>query len=229
MSLERIGERVGRSPSTISYHLKKHGLEPVNKQRHASRGPIPKGALQTLVDEGLSLQEIATEVDRSIAAVRYWLQKYSLMRVAGSRRRRQAQEAKEAGLKQTMLECSQHGLAEFVLENRGSYRCMRCRQERVAEWRRRVKRRLVDEAGGGCAICGYSRCVAALHFHHLDPTQKLFALSREGVTRSFAEAQAEAAKCVLLCSNCHAEVEAGLAQAPGGRAPPPGFEPGLLD
>jgi hypothetical protein len=29
-----------------------------------------------------------------------------------------------------------------------------------------------------------------------------------GITRSLARLRAEAAKCVLLCANCHAEVEA---------------------
>jgi hypothetical protein len=36
----------------------------------------------------------------------------------------------------------------------------------------------------------------------------------EGVTRSRAEARAEARKCVLLCANCHAEVEAGYRSLP---------------
>jgi hypothetical protein len=52
------------------------------------------------------------------------------------------------------------------------------------------------------------------HFHHVDPGEKAFAFSRHGVTRSLAAARAEAAKCVLLCSNCHAEVEAGTAKLP---------------
>ena len=51
----------------------------------------------------------------------------------------------------------------------------------------------------------------ALHFHHVDPTAKAFALSRDGLARSLGEARAEVAKCVLLCANCHAEVEAGVA------------------
>jgi hypothetical protein len=34
------------------------------------------------------------------------------------------------------------------------------------------------------------------------------------VTRALAKAREEAAKCVLLCANCHAEVEAGIAQLP---------------
>lgn len=113
-----------------------------------------------------------------------------------------------------VLECEHHGSTRFVLERRGYFRCIQCRKERVSEWRRNVKRRLVEEAGGACVICGYNRCIAALHFHHLDPGTKSFALSREGVTRSFAEAQAEAHKCALLCLNCHAEVESGLTQVP---------------
>jgi hypothetical protein len=35
-------------------------------------------------------------------------------------------------------------------------------------------------------------------------------LSRRGVTRALVEAREEARKCVLLCANCHAEVEAGV-------------------
>ena len=81
-------------------------------------------------------------------------------------------------------------------------------------WRRKVKRILVEEAGGACAVCGYSRFDAALQFHHVDPTEKSFALSREGVTRSLARARAEAQKCVLLCANCHAEVEGGFVELP---------------
>jgi len=212
--LERIAARVGKHPSTVGYHLKKHGLQAVNHQRHAGKGGLTRERLEPLVADGLSLQEIADELDRSIATVRYWLKRHGLSRAAGNRRRRQAQRAREAGLKYAILECKHHGMTRFILETRGSFRCMRCRKERVSEWRRRVKRRLVEQAGGACAICGYSACVAALHFHHLDPAQKLFALSREGVTRSFAEARAEARKCVLLCSNCHAEVETGMTELP---------------
>jgi hypothetical protein len=77
-----------------------------------------------------------------------------------------------------------------------------------------VKLILVEEAGGARLGCGYDTCVAALQFHHIDPATKEFALSAEGVTRSLARARAEAAKCVLLCANCHAEVEAGVRPIP---------------
>jgi hypothetical protein len=67
---------------------------------------------------------------------------------------------------------------------------------------------------GGCLICGYDRCIAALQFHHVDPREKSFHVSRDGVSLSLERAREEARKCVLLCSNCHAEVEAGFTSLP---------------
>ena len=79
---------------------------------------------------------------------------------------------------------------------------------------------LVEEAGGRCALCGYARCIGALHFHHVDPQTKSFGLSSRGFARSLAAARREAAKCVLLCANCHAEVESGVARGrPDTRSP----------
>jgi len=77
-----------------------------------------------------------------------------------------------------------------------------------------VKQALILEAGGGCVLCGYDRYQGALQFHHLDPSTKEFALSREGVTIAIDRSRAEAQKCVLLCANCHAEVEGGVASLP---------------
>lgn len=69
---------------------------------------------------------------------------------------------------------------------------------------------LVEEAGGRCVVCGYDRYVGALEFHHTDPTQKRLTMSTDGAALGLDAARAEAAKCVLLCSNCHAEVEGGF-------------------
>jgi deoxycytidylate deaminase len=88
---------------------------------------------------------------------------------------------------------------------------VKCRAEAVTKRRRLVKATLVADAGGRCVLCGYASTPAALQFHHLDPSIKAFHLSHGGVSRSLAAARAEADKCVLLCANCHAEVEAGVA------------------
>jgi len=73
---------------------------------------------------------------------------------------------------------------------------------------------LVAEAGGKCALCGYARHSAALQFHHLDPATKSFGLGVRGITRSIEKLRAEAAKCMLLCANCHAELEVGAIELP---------------
>src|SRR5205807_8209015 len=111
---------------------------------------------------------------------------------------------------------------EHVLEGRGYYRCTRCRTDAVARRRRRMKSILVTEAGGCCCLCGYDRSMRALHFHHLDPSLKRHAINARGVALALETLRAEAQKCVLLCSNCHAEVEDGLVSSPERAHSPPG-------
>jgi transposase len=214
LSLEQIGKRLGRHPSTISYHLKKHGLRPVNQQRHLQRGPIPERELRELHARGASLREIANAFDRGVNTVRYWINRYGLGPTAGGLRRAAIKKARLEGSRDVELECLRHGQAPHVIEKSGRVRCKRCRSNAVSEARRRIKRILVEEAGGACLICGYDRCIAALEFHHRDREKKLFALSRKGATRSLEAARAEARKCILLCSNCHTEVENGVTRIP---------------
>ncbi len=82
----------------------------------------------------------------------------------------------------------------------------------VVQFRQRRKRWAVEAFGGKCGICGYSKCVEALEFHHIDPTQKDFTLTASVANRQvFVE---ELRKCVCLCSNCHREVHSGVAKIP---------------
>lgn len=64
---------------------------------------------------------------------------------------------------------------------------------------------IVDYLGGKCSNCGYNKCVAALDAHHIDPSNKSFALSHRGLTKSWDRIKEEANKCRLLCANCHRE------------------------
>jgi Helix-turn-helix domain len=207
MSLEAIGELAGRHPSTVSYWLKKHGLRAAGSEKHSQRGPLCQEGLKALVDSGATLAEIAVRLDRNIDSVRYWLDRHQI-RLRNSRGPR---PRLGDGAKTAMFECRRHGVTEFTLEGRGNYRCKQCRSRAVVNRRRTIKERLVKEAGGACALCGYGRWVGALQFHHLDPSRKEFSISRRGHSRSLARSRAEARKCVLLCANCHAEVEGGFA------------------
>lgn len=63
---------------------------------------------------------------------------------------------------------------------------------------------LIAQKGGGCSICGYNKCPAALEFHHKDPNEKEFQINKRWSMSKEAILK-EIDKCVLLCSNCHRE------------------------
>lgn len=227
LSLREIGERVGKDHTTVGYWLKKYGLKAVYHDRYAPRGGIPAEVLEALVAAQIPVREMARELDRSDSTVRYWLDKYRLELPVRPGRRGIVRRAIEAGIEELPMECVRHGMTDHVLARPGRYLCRRCRSEAVARRRRRVKEILVREAGGQCQLCGYDRSIFALHFHHRDPKSKSFGLAQRGITRAIRQVREEAAKCVLLCANCHAEVEWGDATLPRAAArvshdePPP--------
>ena len=213
LSVEKIAERFDRHPTTVSYWMRRHGLQAVNRDKYAAKGGIERELLEALVRSGASIGEIAVEVGRSKGTVRHWLTRYGL-RTAAARRAVAAGEARGNGVLAIRRACPRHGETEFVLEGRGYYRCKRCRAEGVASHRRRLKLELVKEAGGRCRICGYRRCISSLEFHHLEAADKRLGVSAGGLTLSLETLRSEVRKCVLLCSNCHAEVEAGVTALP---------------
>lgn len=88
-------------------------------------------------------------------------------------------------------------------------------REAVRRWRARTKQRMIDSMGGKCATCTYDRCSEALEFHHLDPSKKDITLSTiRANPRSWSRIVAELRKCVLVCSNCHRELHAGMRHLP---------------
>jgi transposase len=181
------------------------------RQKHQARGALDADILGWLVDDGLTIRDIALELDRSPATVRHWLKRYGLRT---RRQRRVDPSSVSPDARETVAQCPEHGETTFIRRNDGAWRCLKCRAEAVVARRQRVKAILVAEAGGCCQLCGYDRAVAALEFHHLDPSDKKFSIAARGVARSLEAARAEAAKCVLLCSNCHAEVETGVTPLP---------------
>jgi 5-methylcytosine-specific restriction endonuclease McrA len=79
--------------------------------------------------------------------------------------------------------------------------------------RRDRKRELIIRLGGECVRCGYNKSAAGLDFHHRDRKEKVRTVSSllaangclANGLNAFQEAIKEAAKCDLLCSNCHRE------------------------
>jgi len=72
------------------------------------------------------------------------------------------------------------------------------KRHRVKRFTQRVKRMY------GCKNCGYKKCVAALHFHHVFPEEKIESVSQMD---DWNAVKKEMRKCIILCANCHSEVE----------------------
>lgn len=111
--------------------------------------------------------------------------------------------------------CPRHGQVEFALYGKVTprWRCKRCVGEAVTRRHQKLKRILVEEAGGSCAVCDYKGSITNLHFHHVDPTKKSFEINCSR-GKALATYRKEAKKCVLVCANCHGEIEASLIDSP---------------
>lgn len=71
------------------------------------------------------------------------------------------------------------------------------RRDRLRQWIRKLK----EETG--CSRCG-EKHYACLDYHHKNPAQKLFCISRSLINAiSKVRVIQEIAKCELLCANCH--------------------------
>jgi len=74
--------------------------------------------------------------------------------------------------------------------------------------KRQIKERLVAFFGGECSVCHLKDpCLSVYDFHHKDPGQKDLGIAQ---MLSWKQAFAEAAKCSLVCSNCHRRIHADL-------------------
>lgn len=66
---------------------------------------------------------------------------------------------------------------------------------------------LIEVKGGCCTKCGYNKNIAALEFHHIDPTKKDYQLDVRKLSNSkMVDLVREVEKCDLLCANCHREI-----------------------
>lgn len=103
-------------------------------------------------------------------------------------------------------------LEEFYANSTGrlhSY-CKACMTENTLARQRAFKAACVDYKGGKCQGCGYDRYIGGFDFHHLDPSQKDFAISKVKLHEFNDDIRRELDKCVLVCATCHREAHAGL-------------------
>lgn len=113
--------------------------------------------------------------------------------------------------------CKKHGntlFKQYFYDNSIHWKCMKCQSEYVQKRREHIKLLALAYKGNKCQCCGYNKCISALEFHHIEPTQKEFAIRTNGYTRSWNKVKSELDKCILVCSNCHREIHANILQCP---------------
>ena len=105
-----------------------------------------------------------------------------------------------------ILFCNNHGETRFGLSGRKRprWKCLECSSDYSYMRKKRNKKKAIEYKGGCCNKCGYNKCDAALHFHHLDPLYKSFEIS-QNLSGSWELIRIELDKCILLCMNCHLE------------------------
>jgi len=87
--------------------------------------------------------------------------------------------------------------------------------------RRKEKQLLVESFGGRCQSCGYNKSIQALEFHHKDRNQKKDFLNDKPRTAKFRfdilrlEVISFPDRFILLCANCHAEIESEFRRSRG--------------
>ena len=205
-SIESIAKEVGKHPSTVGYWVKKHGLRSQHApQARRSRRGRARDASE-LVERGLSVRQIGEEIGLGFASVRHWLAKYGLRTDPLHYSRRDAEKPPSVP-----RECPRHGWTDYVPlrparllslpEVRDGAGCRSAAADQ-GDPRRRSRRALPR--------------LRLRHLHRRPPVpppgserQAVHGQPRrhDRIARFHAE---EARKCVLLCANCHAEVEAGL-------------------
>lgn len=107
------------------------------------------------------------------------------------------------------LICNRHGISIHRLSGE-KWKCKKCEYVYSRKYLEGIKLKAIKYGGGECQKCGYDKCWRALHFHHIDPNKKEFAIfeSRPGFkkVRQWDKLKDEIDKCMLLCSNCHTEL-----------------------
>lgn len=87
--------------------------------------------------------------------------------------------------------------------------------DKVKNWRKRTKDRIVEAFGNKCCICGGKFSQEIYDLHHVDPKQKKFSLgSIRSNSKAWNKIVEELRKCIMVCSNCHRSIHYGHCKIP---------------
>ena len=135
------------------------------------------------------------------------------------------EDTKECGICKNIKPLNDFHVSKKGIKGRHTY-CKQCSIERRIQYykdnkereneKERMRRLAIKEEWRewkgtlSCVVCGENEAVC-LDFHHANPEEKEFNLGDRAASGwSFARLKEEAAKCVVVCSNCHRKIHAGI-------------------
>lgn len=161
------------------------------------------------VNDGKSIQDLATIYNKSKTSIRHWLKKYELITTgkAGNKSIVITDDCK------TCVKCNTlKPLSNFYYRsdrNTPHSYCSSCMKEDVTERSHLSKKFYVDALGNKCSRCNQSYDYKSYDFHHIEPEHKDFTL-RDHKLATHTKIIQELSKCVLVCTNCHGEIHKEL-------------------
>jgi len=173
---------------------------------------MDKEKLENLISWNMSQRDLAAYLKSSQTNIRHWLKKYNL---STNRKKHNKGAGAVSPDRKICPSCnSEKPHSEFYKRQRGGHdpssQCKPCNNADKLKRQRGFKQKAVDYKGGECQCCGYNKCNNALDFHHVDPKTKKFGIGKQRRTNLTDEIKEELDKCVLVCSNCHREIHAGV-------------------
>lgn len=169
---------------------------------------MEKETLSKYLNDGYSFNKISKLNNVSIGTIKYWAKKYDL------KSKFDKFNHKEYGDKKYCSSCDQYRLIGEFYKRRNkehSYPyCKKCTKEKSNKKHQNFKEKMILYKGGQCVSCSYNKCQDALEFHHLNPNEKDFTVAQYKGSILNNTIKKELDKCILVCSNCHREIHAGL-------------------
>lgn len=165
---------------------------------------MERADLERAIKDGLSTHKIAGKLKTSQTNVRHWLKKFGL------KTRIHLKRDDSSTYKIHCVKCGKRlkGFQSLYCSRKcmlkGKHGNYYGRQKTRSQ---KIKRDIIKALGGKCSACGYGKNIAAMEFHHVDPSRKTLHLDARSLgNMSVDKLLQESEKCILLCSNCHREL-----------------------
>lgn len=162
--------------------------------------------LKCLINEDLTIRQIAARKNTTYSTIRYYLRKHRLTTNHDPHKRRIAKRTLPNGKRMRVCPCGETDPSKFYGKKMNI--CSKCHSEYNRMRAQENRRKLLDYFGGKCLNCGYDNYSSALATHHLDPDVKDEHF-RGCYGWAWERLKKEIQSCIMLCKNCHSAIHNG--------------------